>query len=307
MSWIVFIAKWISPDFKKCARQSNSIQLVSIGFSHYCEFAAWCLKAKGIPFKEHAYLPLQHVFPALAVRVGGPQKHLSASSRTTAVPDPNLTEAEAAALAAKEAKRDKNARATAVPLAVCPQGEVWTDSWDIASKSGLKDIDPELKKLLDESVGPRARQLAYSYILQPRNNNIWNKLLTFGTGWFWQLLWWMFLGNFLKKNMMKSMRPNDPQAVAECRAELEASLQKLDAIITGKRTPFLGGESLGIADIAVASLFAPLVNPPMYCGGRYTPIFEELMAQDKDLRAEVDRMRATPTGAYVMELYAKHR
>lgn len=307
MSWIVFFAKLISPNFKAVAKKTNTIQLISIGFSHYCEFASWSLKAKGLPYKEHAYVPLAHIFPALAVRVGGKEKHLSKSSRTTAVADPSLTPEEAAALAAKEAKRDKSARSTAVPLAVCPDGKVWTDSWEIAEKTDQGTIDPELRTLLDEQVGPLARQLAYTYILLPRNDNIWQQLFTFQTGWLWGLLWWAFLNNFLKKAMIKTMRPFEPQAVDECRNKLNAALDRLDTIIAAKRTPFLNGQTLGMADIAVASLLAPIVNAPQYCDGKYTPIFEQLMAQDDALRAEVEQVRARPAGAYVMKLYAKHR
>jgi glutathione S-transferase len=308
MSWLVFFSKLISPNFAALSKRSNSIQLVSIGFSHYCELASWCLKAKGLPYQEHAYVPLAHVFPALAIRVGNKsEKHLSCTSRTTAVADPNLTPEQVAALAAKEAKRDKASRSTAVPVAVCPDGKVWKDSWEIATKTGLTDIDPSLKSLLDEQVGPLARQLAYTYILLPRNDNIWNKLFTYQTGWLWGLLWWAFLNKFLKKTMIKTMRPYQPEAVSECRTKLEAALKQLDAIITNKKTPFLGGNSIGVADIAVASLMAPMVNPQMYCGGKYAHIFEQLMAQDNELKDEVDRVRATPAGAYVMQLYAKHR
>jgi glutathione S-transferase len=307
MSWIVFLSKLLSPNFKELAKKNNSIQVVTIGISHYCELAIWCLKAKGIPYQEYACAPVQHVFPSLAVRVGDKQKHLSKSSRTTEVELPNLSAEEAAAKAAKEAKKDNSARATAVPVAVCPQGEVWTDSWDIAAKTGLVDIEPSLKKILDEKVGVLARQYAYSFILQPRNNNIWNKLLTYKTGFLWSFLWWAFLGSYTKKIMVKTMKPYNADAVADCRAKLEASLKELDSVIASKKTPFLGGASIGVADIAVASLVGPLVNPPLYCGGKYTPVFEELMQQDAELKKEVERVRASVTGAYVMELYAKYR
>jgi hypothetical protein len=307
MSWIVFLSKLLSPNFKEVAKKNNSIQVVTIGFSHYCELAIWCLKAKGIPFQEYGCAPVQHIFPSLAVRVGGKQKYLSSGSRTTEVAPPNLSEAEVAAKAAKEAKKDSSARATAVPVAICPRGEVWVDSWDIATKTGLVDIEPSLKQLLDDKVGVLARQYAYHFILQPRNNNIWNKLLTYQTGFLWSFLWWAFLGSYTKKIMVKTMKPYNADAVTDCRSKLDASLKELDSLIANKKTPFLGGASIGVADIAVASLVAPLVNPAMYCGGKYTPVFEELMQQDAELKKEVDRMRSTVTGAYVMELYAKYR
>jgi len=307
MSWLVTVAKWVSPDFRSLAKSTNSIQFVSIGLSHYCDFAAWCLKVKGFKVEEYQYAPVQHVFGALALRVGGPTRHLSTSSRTTNVLPPGLTEEEAAKIAAKEIRKDKAARSTAVPVAICPKGEVWTDSWDIAKRAGFEDIDPELKKLLDEEIGPLARQYAYHFILQPRNNNIFNELLTYNTGFLWRCLWWLFLGSYAKKILVKAMQPYHTGAVAECRAKLEVALKRTDEIIASKKTPFLGGATIGAADIAVAALAGPLVNAPQYCDGRYAPIFDKLMQQDDELRAEVMRVRATPTGAYAMMMYEKYR
>jgi hypothetical protein len=205
-------------------------------------------------------------------------------------------------MATKEAKSGK-----AVPVAVCPDGNLWKGSGEIATMTGLSDIDPSLKSLLDEEVGPLSRQLAYTYILLPRNDNIWNQLFTFKTGWLWGVLWWARLNKFLKEPMIKTIRPHQPEAVTECRTKFEAAVRQLDMIILNKKTHFLGGSSIGVADIAVASLMAPMINPRMYRGGKYAHIFEQLLAQDTEMREEVDRLRATPAGAYVMELYDKHR
>lgn len=307
MSWLVTLSKLISPDFRSLAKSTNSVQLVSIGLSHYCDFAAWCLKVKGFKTEEYQYAPIQHIFGALALRVGGPTRHLSSTSRTTEVQVPDLTDEQAAQKTAKEIRKDKAARSTAVPVAICPKGVVWTDSWEFATHTGLATIDPELKKVLDEDIGPLSRQLAYHYILQPRNDNIFNQLLTHNTNFIWRFLWWLFLGSYAKKILIKTMQPFHAGAVAECRAKLEVALKFVDQRITSKTTPFLAGTEIGTADIAVAALVGPLVNSPRYCEGRYAPLFEKLMQQDDDLRAEVMRVRATPTGAYSMMMYEKYR
>lgn len=307
MSWLVTLSKWLSPDFRSLAKSNQNIQLVSIGISHYCDLASWCLKEKGIKYEEHVYAPVQHIFGALALRVGDKARYVSTSSRTTDVQLPDLSPEEAAKKTAKEIRKDKTARSTAVPVAICPQGVIWTDSWDIATKSGLTDIEPELKKVLDEQVGPLARQLAYHYILQPRNDNIYNQLLTHGTNFVWRFLWWLFLGSYAKKILVKSMQPFHAGAVADCRAKLEIALKQVDDVVTSKTTPFLGGDHIGVGDIAVASLVGPLINPPNYCNGRYTGIFEQLMRQDDELRAEVNAVRARPSGAYALMMYEKYR
>jgi len=308
MSWIVFISKLLSPDFKTAAKASNKIQVITIGFSHFCELAIWSLKARNLPYEEYVCTPIQHIFPSLTVRVGDKaQKYLSESSRTSEVAPPNLNDEELAAFNERLRSKDRQARATAVPLAVCPDGQIWKDSWEVATKTGLVDIDPELKAILDEKVGPLSRQLAYSYILKPSNNNIWNELLTCGTSWVWKLLWWLYLGSYLRKLMSKTMKTDKPLAVANCKAKLDEAIHEIDLIIEKRSTQFLGGNSLGVADIAVASLTAPLVNPDMYCGGRYGAVFAKLMQQDKELLGEVEKFRATTTGKYCLELYAKYR
>jgi glutathione S-transferase len=311
MSWVLYLAKTLSPDFFKLAQSTKSVQLVTIGFSHYCELTSWCLKVKGIPFQEQAYYPLQHVLPALAVRVCGKEKYLSSSSRTTEVMDPTLSEAKAAEKLAKEIRKDKKARATAVPVAVCPDGTVWKDSWEIAARSGFEEVDPALKKLLDEEIGPLSRQLAYHYILQPHNTNIWNELLTSNGHWLWRFLWWAFVGSYLRKIMITTMKPYNGAAVADCRLRLNAAFKRTDELIAAKKTRFLGGgkkdSEIGLADIALASLAAPIVLPPENCGGKYTPVFQKLMAQDVALKAEVERYRSTVTGQYILDLYSKHR
>jgi hypothetical protein len=263
MSRLVLLSRLLSPNFAALSKKSNSIQLVSIGFSHHCELASWCLKAKGLPYTEHAYAPLAHIFPALAVRVAN--KSENPLSSTSGVSGANLTFEQ---VATKEAKSDK-----AVPVAVSPDGNLWKGSWEIATKTGLPDVDPSLKSLLDEEVAPLSRQLAYTYILLPRNDNIWNQLFTFQTGWLWRVLWWARLNTLLKEPMIKTIRPHQPEAVTACRTKFEAAVKQLDTIILNKKTPFLGGSSIGVADIAVASLMAPMINPRMYCGGKYAHIF----------------------------------
>ena len=128
MSWIVYFSKLVSPNFQALAKDSNAIQIVTIGFSHYCELAIWSLKLKGIPFKEHSYAPVQHIFAAIALRMGGNKKHFSGSSRVCEVVDPKLSAEQNAAKTTKEIRNDARARSTAVPVAILPDGSVWKDS-----------------------------------------------------------------------------------------------------------------------------------------------------------------------------------
>jgi hypothetical protein len=77
-------------------------------------------------------------------------------------------------------------------------------SWEIAEYSGrLGTIDVELKKVLDEELGPLSRQMAYYHILRPSNYALWSSLCTNNRHWLWRLVWWAFAADYLTKNMRK--------------------------------------------------------------------------------------------------------
>jgi hypothetical protein len=77
-------------------------------------------------------------------------------------------------------------------------------SWEIATFTGkLAPVDPELRKLLDEEVGPLARQLTYVYVLKASNSDLWNALCTRGRHWLWRFAWWLFVGSFITKRLKK--------------------------------------------------------------------------------------------------------
>jgi glutathione S-transferase len=311
--FIVTLAKWLSPDFFALARSSQVPQLLSISVSHYCELASWSLKQAGIKFNEHGYAPGQHVLPVLALRVGGATKHLSSSSRMKS-PSESVGadtaaggEEEGAARRQAAARRDQSARATAVPVVALPDGSVLLDSWSIAAYSGLAPIDPELQSLLDDELGPLARQYAYSHIFKPKNINIFHAICTRNMGFGSKLLWNLYLGNKIVSQMTEFFRPHDVEAVRQCRAKLVAAVERLDGIVSGKTTPYLGGEKVGVADIAISSLIAPLVSPRGYAGGVFDEIFDQLLRQDPEVARDAEYWKSTLTGKYALEIYEKHR
>lgn len=310
MSWLVTLARWLCPNYFKEAKLTQKAQVITIAFSHYCELACWSLKYAKIPFVERGFAPGQHVLPALSVRVGQDnKKYISGSSRTTSVKEEslkseNLTEEEK--LRAK--KRDASARATAVPFAVMPNGKVLLDSWEIAEYAFPNDqVDDELKRLLDNEIGPLSRRAVYCHILQPHNRSFFDKLCMTGRGWFIRLLWSTFLGNMLLKTMGKMFNVKDAASVQKCREDLIAASTKLEKFLDQRQGRYISGDYIGLADIAVASLFAPLVSPPLYCAGRYEAVFNELMLHDPEIRKDTEFWRNTKVGRYVLDVYENHR
>jgi glutathione S-transferase len=65
---------------------------------------------------------------------------------------------------------------------------------------------------------------------------------------------------------------------------------------------YLVGNRFSAADLAVASLAAPLVCAPQYGGAM--PPFDALPAE---MRADIERLRADRAGAFVLEMYARER
>jgi hypothetical protein len=306
MSWIVFLSKWLSPNFKKIAASTQRIQLVTISISHYCDMASWALKLKNIPFVEHGYAPGQHVLAALRVRVGSSEKHLSSSSRTTPATPSNMEPEEALAWAAQQDRRDRAARSAALPVAVCPDGSVWLDSWEIAHNCDLAPIDEQLRSVLDEQIGPLARQFAYGFILQPHHSTAFDTLCTRERHWVWVLVWRLF-GGVVRRKLIETMAINDAQAMAVCRERLVAAMGVVDAALLRRAGPYLGGDSPGVGDVALAALVAPLVNPPLYVNGRYESVFLDMMERDAGMKREVDFWRGTVAGQFTMDMYEKHR
>jgi hypothetical protein len=310
MSWLLWFAKIFSPNFFTLARESNKVQLVTIAFSHYCEIAAWALHFGKVPVQEHAYSPGQHVLPVLNLRIGSKdKKYLSKSSRMKSAKEAKSEENNKEDLSneerAKKEKRDTSARATAVPVAVQPNGNVLLDSWDIAtSVKGLNTIDPKIKQILDEEIGPYSRQMVYSKLLLSHNLPYFHKLCQIGHGWFFRLCWFLFLGNQTIKLLKKMF---DPYNTDNCREKLLAGVAKIEKILDERSGPYLNGQQVGLADIALASLFAPLVSPPNYYEGKFSVVFNELLEKSDDIREETEYWRKTKVGQYVLEIYAKHR
>jgi glutathione S-transferase len=85
-----------------------------------------------------------------------------------------------------------------------------------------------------------------------------------------------------------------------CARSLERIHGLFAAVSDGRE--FLVGARLTAADVAFAALSAPALFPDRYT--RWLCAREQLPAA---MRAEVDRLRATPAGAYALRLYAQHR
>lgn len=276
--------KLIVPDGRKLAAKKNRIQLLTIPYSHYCDLGAWALKVAGHDFDEHPYPPGLHVPPTLVARLGGEVKALSTSSAPGTTP-------------------------TTLPVAILPDGTVLVDSWSILAyvEPKLDAVNDALRELLDGQVGTLSRQLVYWYLLKSSNHNVWSSLYLSDAGWSLRLVW-MLTGRAISARFRKMFHVADEADVIAAREALSAAIQTLEqTYLDGLETPFIAGDQPGAADLALAAMMAPVVNPPEYWEGRWSEQLTLLMQQDAAYKDEVESWRQRIAGQHCMKVYSACR
>jgi hypothetical protein len=231
-----------------------------------------------------------HVLPVLAIRIDRQGNRYQSSS-------------------SRPGYEGKTGGVTSVPVAVLPSGKLLLDSWDIAAFSGLEAIDEDLKTLLDTEIGPYARVLAYSYLLKPSNKKAFDCTFTNNRGYFFRLVWWLFLGNYLRNVIAKHFKTDDPVVVERTRMSLKAAVSRIDELLVAKKSVYLSGSDTmpGVADIAVASLMAIAVAAPGYADGAIDNAFRIMAEIDPAYPKELEYWQSTRTGQHVLSLYRQHR
>lgn len=292
---IVNFARCTQKNLRNTAVETGTAQLLTIPYSHYCEFARWTLVANNVPFKEHGYSPGAHVLPALALRLGGSEKYLAESSKLKPV-----------------GQKAKRIHPTAVPAVILPTGMVLPDSWKVAetifSPDRVKNIDG-LKHFLDYHLGSLTRQFVYIALLAPQNSNVWTKLCCQDAGCLYNVLWHLGLGWWLTKRMRNTFQTDNEVEKGKCAKELLEAFDAIDErwLADLEDEEYLGGTTPCMEDYALASMCAPVLFPPLYCDGLYNQHFDKLLDQDKTLSAMVDTLRKTKSGKHTLRMYSIHR
>jgi glutathione S-transferase len=238
--------------------------LVTISFSHYCEKARWALDLAGVPYREEAYVPGTHYLGTL--RRGG---------RST-------------------------------PLLVLDDGRTLTDSRDIVRfadecrpgclfPEGHRDEIDELEALFDAELGPRARLIVYSALLEA-NYPFVSLVRSSTTGVHRALA--PLLGVVVPQLVKRGLRV-DAQRAARARERLEPLLAQVEARLADGRR-YLVADRFTAADLTFASLLAPMNGPPEQ------PI-TGAMPVDETIERIFAETRARPAGAFAMRLYAEER
>ena len=247
--------------------------LYTLPFSHFCEAARWALREARFAFVEKPYLPGVHKLASVGFH--------------------------------------RNGKLSLPFLAGEGRAVKANDSWACLALAGIGDVPPDLKTLLDETLGPCTRAIVYSHLLHGKADAMdpldQCKLMPL-----WQRnVFRTPAADQIYRSMRKTLvrRAGHVNACSACVAETSARVLEpmLEADPDFGLRQRDGGPSA--AGIALASLYAPLVFPRKYCAHFYGdagfPIVLGENAPDS-LVAEVRNWRETRCGQWTLDFYDRH-
>jgi glutathione S-transferase len=243
-------------------------RLITIPLSHFCEKARWALDRSGIEYREEPHLPLVHRLHTARVGCRSVPVLVVGSQ---AIPDSH-----------------------SILQWTAAHG---SDRQLYPAERGLRDTVTEIEHYADDELGPHVRCWAYNYLL-PAPLLL---LPCFSRGV-------TRLERLIASPVVLAARPRirrlyhiDEAAGRASLARAAKAMGQISAwLADGRRC--LVGNRFTAADLAVASLAAPLVWAPQYGGAM--PPFDALPAE---MRADIERLRADRAGAFVLEMYARER
>ncbi|MDB4958892.1 MAG: Glutathione S-transferase family protein [Myxococcales bacterium] len=244
------------------------VRLITIPFSHYCEKARWALDRAGIAFEEDGHLPMLHYLATF----------LAGAKRTVpVVVDGNTVLTDSTEIIA------------------------WADQHEPGS---LLPKDPktravalELEDDFDRNLGPATRRWGYFQLMpQPATQQ---RILAKHVPR-WEVIALRFTKP-LAFGMLKRGLNITAEGAERSRAKIDDTLDRVGALLADGRT-YLAGDQFSVADLAFASLVAPVTRPEGH------PMQEPALELFSGAaREQVDRWRSSPAGTFAQRMYADHR
>jgi glutathione S-transferase len=244
---------------------SAPLRLITIPVSHYCEKTRMALHKCQIPYQEDRHMPPFHQFRTK--RVGG----------------------------------------KSVPVLVA-DGVVLNDSADIlpyidsiaAPDLKLYPTDPQelqqvsdLVQSFDTVLAPAVRQWAYFHIVD--NPKLIKPLVCQGTPWFEQLLF-PIIYKKIPASIKREYKINAKTA-STAYQQITATFETVDQLLADGRR-YLVGDRFSAADLAFATLAAPIIAPIGY--SIKLPANSDL---PPEMARGVEAFQTTPAGKFVIRIY----
>lgn len=247
-------------------------QLYTISFSHYCEKARWALDLSQERYREHGYAPMVHMLATLPR--GGRSTPLMVTAEGTTLSD------------SSDILRYLDARAPGLLYPV--------DEPARAQVLALEDS-------IDEELGPHARRMVYWAIFQDGGPSLIATMLRSSLRG-WQRRAAPLLARVGKPLIARGLKV-DAAGAERSRAKVLTALDRLDATLSDGRA-FLVGDHFSAADLTLATLLSPLVQPPEH---PITGPARALVSGTPRLDALRDEFCARPSGAFALRLYRELR
>jgi glutathione S-transferase len=244
-------------------------RLISFQISHYCEKARWALDRLEIPYVEECHLPPLHRLRTIPL--GGSSVPLLITATTIL----------------KDSVDILNYLDTLVP----PNRKLYPEISTLRS-----DIDV-LETEFNQQLGTSTRQWGYYYALQNRElmQRMWCDRVP---KWQQSLFPAMFpIACFLVNRIYNVNRETSLLAYERVQAIFA---RVSDRLADGRR--YLVGDRFSAADLTFACLAAPAIVPVEYGG-----LFPELNQLPAEMVAQIQKIRKTLAGEYVLRLYREER
>ncbi len=253
-----------------------SLRLITIGFSHYCEKARWALDRAKLDYVEHSYAPLLHYLPA---RVAGGHS---------------------------------------VPVLVdTATGKTFLDSTDIVlevdrrcPEVGLLPSDPklraeclEIEEDLDTNLGPATRRIGYFFLVH-RGGERFGREMIAGAATGVSRVAASIAYPALAWTIARSLKA-DEAGFVRSKEKADAVFARMGARLVAARAEgrsFLVGDRFTVADLTLAALCTPLVQPKN--AGWPMPPHDLLPTEAAELG---DAFAQSETGKHVLRMYETER
>jgi glutathione S-transferase len=243
------------------------LRLITIPFSHYCEKARWALDRARLPYREDRHVQIVHYLPVKLAR-----------GRVT------------------------------VPVLIVDDRRTLSDSTDILrwideqAPGSLYPVDAarraealRLEEHFDEDLGPATRRVVYFHVLPRRD------LLRYNCAGVSRLeaavleVMFPFVGQLIRRRLRISA-----DGIPSDLAGIRTVFDEVGGRIAGRR--YLVGDGFTVADLAFASMAAPVLMPAEY--GSPLPRVNELTAELGEI---VEEHRRHPAGMYALRLFREDR
>lgn len=244
-------------------------RMISVSGNSYCELARWALDFWGIVYDEECHAPMCH---ALATRRYATHAVVMVDTGEAVLLDAG------AVVDYYDARAPIDHRLWPTDLAARAETKRWFDFF-------LNEFGLAAERWVEaQMLGLRGAMV-----------RVWTKRVPL-----WERLTVKVFYPLLAATVRKNPEVTTNTVAAQL-SVIEAALDQVESRLADGRR-FLLGERLAAADLALASMAAPILLPQEYGGPQ--PTLSELPSE---MRVAVERWRARPAGQFILRLYKEGR